>query len=184
MAELSSPSPSPTSTNEGTTQSGIIESGPSPTSTDGPTQGGGVTQAANADGFTDDAVSKDLGKFGEPEYLGPPKEVEKEFTYATHVDPARRLGGGPYLDDVMRQQAEITRAKIEGREPDLKNPPAMQSTPLVPINVARGYVPGDQAHHVEADVTLPVVVGYNPNDLDSNAEAKRQHENESKDDGE
>lgn len=32
--------------------------------------------------------------------------------------------GGPYLDELEAEQAEIRRAKIEGREPDLDNPPA------------------------------------------------------------
>lgn len=40
--------------------------------------------------------------------------------------------GGPYLDDVEQEQAEIRRAKMEGREPDLDNPPATAGTVLVP----------------------------------------------------
>jgi hypothetical protein len=39
--------------------------------------------------------------------------------------------GGPYLDQVEREAAEIRRAKIENREPDLENPPAVAGTPLV-----------------------------------------------------
>lgn len=38
--------------------------------------------------------------------------------------------GGPYLDQVMAQQDEILRAKREGREPDLDNPPANAGIPL------------------------------------------------------
>lgn len=40
--------------------------------------------------------------------------------------------GGPYLDDVEREQAEIRRAKMENREPDLDNPPPTAGTVLVP----------------------------------------------------
>ena len=39
--------------------------------------------------------------------------------------------GGPYLDVLQREQAEIRRAKIENREPDLENPPAVAGTVLV-----------------------------------------------------
>lgn len=39
--------------------------------------------------------------------------------------------GGPYLDQIAKEQAEIQRAKLEGREPDLDNPPAVAGTPLV-----------------------------------------------------
>jgi hypothetical protein len=40
--------------------------------------------------------------------------------------------GGPYRDDIEQEQAEVWRAKAEGREPDLDNPPACASTVLVP----------------------------------------------------
>lgn len=39
--------------------------------------------------------------------------------------------GGPYLDQVENEAAEIRRAKIEDREPDLVNPPPAAGTPLV-----------------------------------------------------
>lgn len=39
--------------------------------------------------------------------------------------------GGPYLDQEERRLAEIRRAAVEGREPDLDNPPATAGTPLV-----------------------------------------------------
>lgn len=39
--------------------------------------------------------------------------------------------GGPYLDQIEREQAERRRAKLEGREPDLDNPPAVAGTVLV-----------------------------------------------------
>ena len=40
--------------------------------------------------------------------------------------------GGPYRDDIEKEQAEVWRAKQEGREPDLDNPPATAATHLVP----------------------------------------------------
>lgn len=39
--------------------------------------------------------------------------------------------GGPYLDQVERNNAEIVRAAKEGRKPDLENAPATAGTPLV-----------------------------------------------------
>jgi hypothetical protein len=42
--------------------------------------------------------------------------------------------GGPYLDEVQAEQAEINRAKQEGREPDLDNPPPYVGTQLVPAS--------------------------------------------------
>lgn len=38
--------------------------------------------------------------------------------------------GGPYLDIVQAQADEVIRAKREGREPDLENPPANAGIPL------------------------------------------------------
>jgi len=43
-----------------------------------------------------------------------------------------RRTGGPYMDDIQREEAEIRRAKMEDREPDLDNPPADVATKLVP----------------------------------------------------
>lgn len=39
--------------------------------------------------------------------------------------------GGPYLDQLEDERAEILRAKVEDREPDLDNPPASAGTVLV-----------------------------------------------------
>ena len=51
--------------------------------------------------------------------------------YPQQLDPNRQIPGtSPYLDEVERERAEIQRAKLEDRKPDLKNPPAVQSTPL------------------------------------------------------
>jgi len=58
---------------------------------------------------------------------------ENKLVYQHHLDPQRALPGGIYLDDVQRELAEIQRAKVEDREPDLENPPAVQGTPVIPI---------------------------------------------------
>lgn len=39
--------------------------------------------------------------------------------------------GGPYMDEVDRRQAEVNRARVEGREPDLDNPPPIAGSQLV-----------------------------------------------------
>lgn len=39
--------------------------------------------------------------------------------------------GGPYLDQVEREAAEVRRAKVEGREPDLEHPGTTAGDPLV-----------------------------------------------------
>lgn len=64
------------------------------------------------------------------------KDVDDEGTSTVHLYNAA-VGktprtGGPYLDDVEREEAEKRRAKIEDREPDLDNPPATAGTLLVP----------------------------------------------------
>ncbi len=55
--------------------------------------------------------------------------VDVEFIYPAQTDPNRRIPGpNPYLDDVERARAEIVRAEVEGREPDLENPGAHAGT--------------------------------------------------------
>lgn len=83
---------------------------------------------------------------GEPE--------DREFVYVQHTDERRTVPGtSQYLDDVERQNAEVLRAKVEGREPDLERPPSYQGSPLVDVRTlpAGSYVPEDKQ-------TLPVVV--------------------------
>lgn len=122
-----------------------------------------ATSSPSADSHTTVAASpkekqKDSLKQADLHYKGKPKEQDQDFTYPTHTDPNRKLVcTSNYLDDVQRHDAEIMRAKVEDREPDLDNPPATQGTPLLPSYVVRGSVPGD--HIVESDVTLPVTVG-------------------------
>lgn len=71
--------------------------------------------------------------------------VEEDFVYPHEADPRRALPGGVYLDQVQREKAEIARAKAEGREPDLDNPPAAAGTPLVSkkqfLNAGGSYFP-------------------------------------------
>lgn len=61
--------------------------------------------------------------------------------------------GGPYLDREEARLAEIRRAEIEGREPNLDNPPATGGIPLV---TARQLVQMAGANSV------PSQAGYNP----------------------
>ena len=75
--------------------------------------------------FIDESVDVDLDNVDT-------KDVD--FVYPTNTDPMRQLPStSRYLDDVEREKAEILRAKIEDREPDLENPPAAQGTPLVTV---------------------------------------------------
>jgi len=65
-------------------------------------------------------------------YGGSPddKEVEVPLFDANKGKVPRT--GGPYRDDLEREEAEERRAKVEDREPDLDNPPATAATHLVP----------------------------------------------------
>lgn len=81
---------------------------------------GGISQTSNesADGAKPDSHIED-----------------RTFHYPTELDPMRRLPSTTtYLDRVQREEAEIQRARLEDREPDLVNPPAAQSTPLYQDN--------------------------------------------------
>ena len=86
----------------------------------------------------------------------PTKVEEREFVYPTHTDPMRLVPGtSPYLDDEQRREAEVNRARLEDRKPDLKNPPAMQSTPLVEKNaLARTNTIPDSVQSVKLDVSV------------------------------
>jgi hypothetical protein len=100
------------------------------------------------------------------DYVGPPQTVDKQFTYSNRG----RDVNGVYLDDIQRRDAEIQRAKVEGREPDLENPGSTQGTPLFLASQVRSNLPGDVV--VTDDVTLPVVVGVSPENLKYNGGAK------------
>lgn len=77
-------------------------------------------------------------------YVGEPEDREVAYTYASHMDPNRQVDPhGIYLDDIEREKAELVRARIEDREPDFDNPPAVCSTPLIPTLVAQAQaLPG------------------------------------------
>lgn len=57
--------------------------------------------------------------------------------------------GGPYLDEIAAEEAEVRRAKVEGREPDLDNPPATVGTVLVPKHQLR-ETDVDKSHYSDA----------------------------------
>lgn len=64
----------------------------------------------------------------------PDGEVESQTVdtkfYNQHDGTTGRLPG-QYLDEIERNQAEVLRAKAEGREPDLNNPGSTAGTPIV-----------------------------------------------------
>lgn len=92
-------------------------------------------------------------------YDGPETTVDKDYTYATYTDPARqRDPNGVYLDDLERNKAEVIRAKIEGREPQLgKDAPAYGGDVILTVQQAAKQLPGDFT--VPTVRTLPVSVG-------------------------
>lgn len=102
-------------------------------------------------------------------YDGPETTIDQKYTYATYTDPARqRDPNGVYLDDLERNKAEVIRAKIEGREPQLGlDAPAYGGDVIVPIEQAAKQLPGDYTIPVVS--TLPVSVG-NPTDDDEDDE--------------
>jgi len=59
------------------------------------------------------------------------EETKRVDLYDANKGKVARTGG-PYLDEIEAEKAEIRRAKVENREPDLDNPPAVVSTRLVP----------------------------------------------------
>lgn len=58
--------------------------------------------------------------------------VETDFYNIHKTKFGRPASNDGYLDELEAEQAEITRAAIEDREPDLENPPATAGQPLVP----------------------------------------------------
>lgn len=59
------------------------------------------------------------------------EQSTKEVNLYNIHDGLRKRDGGPYLDEVEREQAELRRARIENRKPDLNTPGASAGTPLV-----------------------------------------------------
>jgi hypothetical protein len=62
-------------------------------------------------------------------------EVEMDLYLSSHGKVPRT--GGPYSDDLTREEAEKRRAKAEDREPDYDNPPAAGGDLLVPKQYLR-----------------------------------------------
>lgn len=84
-------------------------------------------------------------------------EVDEDFVVVQTLDERRNIPGtSQYLDEVERRNAEIVRAKAEGREPDLENPPAFQGTPLITKAQAKQQGLNTDGEQVSV-VTLPVV---------------------------
>ncbi len=143
-------------------------SGDANTNTPGSTE---VNTSESKTNVTDPTVRERDKAEDDLDYQGEPKTVDMDFVYATHLDPQRQNDAtGIYLDDVQRENAEIQRAKVEDREPDLKNPPATCGSVVMPLHVAKKQFPGDYV--VEADFTAPVVVGVNDEQVDSSAAAQ------------
>jgi hypothetical protein len=93
------------------------------------------------------------------------KFVEQDFY--NPFDGTKGRPGGIYLDVQERERAELSRAKSEGREPDLDNPPAVAGTPLV-VDAMRvdnslfsnpGSDPVAPVKEVDPVSTAPVDVG-------------------------
>lgn len=113
------------------------------------------------DSNTDVAALKMSGQLmTEPDprdYQGPPKMIDLDYTTMSHTDQARiNSSAGIYLDDVKRIEAEKVRAAIEGREPDLVNPPSYGGDVLKPTLDAAKTLPGDYSIPVSSVQTIEV----------------------------
>lgn len=98
-------------------------------------------------------------------YEGPAKEFDQEYVMATHLDPARQVDThGVYLDDVQRTEQELIRARVEGRKPDLKNPPKTAGDVILTTATARKFLPSDTLIPAEIVFTNKVVIGNEPAD--------------------
>lgn len=121
-----------------------------------------------------------------PDYVGEPTVVDKEFVYVGHLDTARQSDRtGVYLDDKQRREAEILRAQVEKREPDLDNPPAVQGTPMISVaQAAKDYTAEAVNGALDKAVTLPVSVGIADENLNGYGDAiKRREEAEGQSEG-
>ncbi len=97
----------------------------------------------------------------DPDYVGPAKTVKQDVSIAQEADPMRQQTGphGTYLDREQRLAAEIARAKVEGREPDLENPPPIAGTPVFPTDDLAKRFPADPKHEIPVLDTVERVVG-------------------------
>lgn len=107
--------------------------------------------------------AKDLEPYGDNvDYVGPRKEVARDYSIAQEADPQRRRPGADlngYADREQRVRAEIIRAQVEGREPDLENPPPSAGTPLKPTEVLKEQFPTPGADEIPVNVVVPQVIG-------------------------
>lgn len=87
--------------------------------------------------------------------VSPEGDTTVDLYNANHGKTPR--SGGPYLDDVEQELAEVRRAKVEDREPDLDNPPAAVGTVLVTKSqlIERDTAKSHYTDHVEV-VNQPV----------------------------
>jgi hypothetical protein len=69
-------------------------------------------------------------------------ETEGKTFFNMH-DGIRGRDGGPYLDMEEAVQAEIRRARAEGREPDLENPPPTVGQPYVLAHEVTDNIPSN-----------------------------------------
>lgn len=94
----------------------------------------------------------------EGNYDGERKTVEQGFVIHQHLDPMRqRDPNGIYLDDKRRREAEVVRARVEGREPDFDNMGTTAGESVIPVHVAEAFAKPEAI--VVPDFKLPVVVG-------------------------
>lgn len=91
---------------------------------------------ANSDVQSGVITIKDNGPIANVKVAGP---VNVHDVVLQDLDPRRNLpsNGYPYLDQKLREEAEIIRARVEGREPDLDNPGTIAGTPT------KYFGPGD-----------------------------------------
>lgn len=117
------------------------------------------------------------------DYVGPAKEVARNFTIAQEADPQRRRPGADlngYYDREQRVRAEIIRAQVEGREPDLENPPPTAGTPLKPTEVLQSQYPTNGTDTIPVNVVAPQMIGTDDPDT-LRPEDKELWENENRD---
>lgn len=100
-------------------------------------------------------TSGEVTESTDQEPKGEPEPETHTYVHVEQLDPSRDLPRtNPYLDEVLREKAEIQRAKVEGREPDLENPPAVGSTVLVREDRVFSHARNTLTPKDEATVTL------------------------------
>lgn len=108
--------------------------------------------------------------------------VDAEF-YNIHDGIHGRRTTSTYLDFEERKAAEIQRAKIEGRKPDLENPPAVAGTPLVTerqrVDNSWNSNPSVQVEggvKVDPVTSLPIDTGTAPVEVDTEYQEQADRE--------